>query len=88
MKPNPKTMDASKRLVNFYLDEADAYKLDILCDEKGITRTQFFAGVVAELTVDIDLTDEDNLAINAAIQARIDRGYPTRYKSPKRYKRT
>lgn len=81
------TQDASKRLVNFYLDEADAFKLDRICDEKGITRTQFLSGVVAELTADIQLSAEDNLRINANIQKRIERGYPKVYESPKRYHR-
>lgn len=81
------TIDASKRMVNFYLDEAEAYKLDRIVDRRGISRTQFLAGVVAELTADIKLTAEDNERINAAIQSRIDRGYPKQFESPERYKR-
>lgn len=87
MKKTSYTQDASKRLVNFYLDEADAYRLDLLCDEKGITRTQYLSGIVAEKVADIELSVEDNLAINETIRKRIEKGYPVRYKSSKRYNR-
>lgn len=79
--------DASRRIVNFYLDEADAYRLDRLCDERGITRTQFLAGVIAEHVAHIQLTPEDNLRINANIQKRIERGYSKNFNSPTRYRR-
>lgn len=82
-----KTQDASKRMLNFYLDEADAYRLNKLCDRKGISRTAFLAGLLAEVVADVPLTAEDNLRINANIQARIERGYPQYFQSPERYKR-
>lgn len=81
------TQDASKRLVNFYLDEADAFRLDILCDERGISRTQFLAGLVATQVADIDLSPEDIAEVNANIQKRLDAGYSKNYRSDKRYRR-
>lgn len=86
MKCKP-TQDASKRLVNFYLDEADAYRLQMLCDERGQTRTQFLSGLVASLVSHIKLTDEDNAEINRVIQKRIDAGYPKNFRAESRYHR-
>lgn len=87
MKKHRFTQDASKRLVNFYLDEAVAYQLDKVCDIKGVSRTQMLAGIVAELVADVELTAEDNQAINEAIQKRLDLGYNKSFKSKERYHR-
>jgi hypothetical protein len=81
------TQDASKRLLNFYLDEADAYRLDTLCDERGISRTQFLAGLVATEVAEIALSPEDIAEINANIQKRIEQGYSRNFRSKKRYMR-
>ncbi|MBR5592189.1 MAG: hypothetical protein IKW38_06695 [Kiritimatiellae bacterium] len=81
------TQDASKRLVNFYLDEADAVRLDKYCADRGVSRTQFLAGVVAQFTAHITLTEEDIALINEKIQKRIEKGYPQNFRSESRYKR-
>jgi hypothetical protein len=81
------TQDASKRLVNFYLDEAEAHKLDKCCADIGISRTQFLSEVVQQHLQRIKLTDEDIAIINANIQKRIDKGYPKNFRSITRYKR-
>lgn len=87
MSDPKKTQDASKRQLNFYLDEADAFRLDKLCDRRGVSRTAFLAGLLAEVVAEVKLTAEDNMRINANIQKRIERGYPQYFKSPERYKR-
>jgi hypothetical protein len=81
------TCDASKRLINFYLDEADAMRLDKICGDLGISRTQFISERVASELANIELTPADIEEINANIQRRIDKGYPKNYRSETRYKR-
>lgn len=81
------TQDASKRLINFYLDEADAVRLDKKCGDMGVSRTQFLSDMVASALSGVGLTAEDIEEINANIQRRIEKGYPKNYKSVSRYKR-
>jgi hypothetical protein len=81
------TQDASLRVVNFYLDEAEAVKLDKYCQENDISRTQFIRDILAEHIKSVELDERDKELININIQRRLLKGYPKNYRSASRYER-
>ena len=83
-----KTQDASKRLMAFYIDEEDARRVEKICADRGITKTQFFCGIISQAVAHVELTDADLEVVNREIQKRIEKGYPKNYDSHSRYVRS
>ena len=81
------TRDASLRLLNFYLDEADAVKLDKYLDANDLTRSEYIRSRIAEHIDAVELDEHDIAIVNANIQDRINKGFQKHYKSIERYKR-
>ena len=85
--PMAVTQDASQRVVNFYLDEAEAVKLDKYCRHNDIKRTKFIRKILQPYIATVELDAADIELINKNIQKRIKSGYPKNYFAEDKYER-